>query len=56
MGHLKSRYSTYNGLDTALSLGMQQLREITKIPEITFYWARHTFANIARNKCKIALF
>lgn len=54
VGNLQSRYSTHTGLDTALSLGMQQLREITKIPDITFYWARHTFANIARNKCKIS--
>lgn len=51
IGKLKGRYSTYNGLDTALSKGMRQLREITGIPEITFYWARHSFATIARNKC-----
>lgn len=51
MGTLQSRYSTANGLDTALSLGMKQLRKITGIPDITFYWARHTFATIARNKC-----
>lgn len=53
MGTLKSRYSSANGLDTALSLGMKQLRKITGIPDITFYWARHTFATIARNKCLI---
>jgi len=54
IGRLQSRYTTYNGLDTALSKGMQKLREITNVPDITFYWARHTFANIARNKCKIS--
>ncbi|MDO3644722.1 site-specific integrase [Mucilaginibacter sp. L3T2-6] len=53
-GILKSRYTTHNGLDTALSKGMRQLRTITGIPEITFYWARHTFASIARNKCRIS--
>ncbi|MCC8409083.1 hypothetical protein LJ707_09085 [Mucilaginibacter sp. UR6-1] len=54
MGTLQSRYSTNNGLDTALSQGMKQLRKLTGIENITFYWARHTFANIARNKCKIS--
>jgi hypothetical protein len=53
IGKLQDRYSTYNGLDTALSKGMQQLRKITDIADITFYWARHTFATIARNKCQI---
>src|SRR6202012_1532997 len=41
------------GLDTALSKGMQQLRKVTGIADITFYWARHTFATIARNKCQM---
>lgn len=53
IGKLQSRYSTYNGLDTALSKGMQQVRKITGITDITFYWARHTFATIARNKCQM---
>ena len=53
IGNLQSRYTTHNGLDTALSKGMRQLRKITGIPEITFYWARHTFATIARNKCRM---
>lgn len=53
VGKLKNRYSTYNGLDTALSKGMKHLREATGISDITFYWARHTFATIARNKCKL---
>jgi hypothetical protein len=53
IGKLHQRYSTYNGLDTALSKGMKLLRKITGIPDITFYWARHTFATIARNKCQM---
>ena len=28
---------------------MQQLRTITGVPDITFYWARHSF----RNKCQM---
>lgn len=53
IGKLRDRYSTYNGLDTALSKGMKLLRKMTGIPDITFYWARHTFATIARNRCKM---
>lgn len=24
------------------------------LSEVTFYWARHTFANVARNKCRMS--
>jgi integrase len=51
---LSCRYKTYGGLDTALSKGMEQLRKITDIADITFYWARHTFANTARNACRMS--
>jgi len=50
---LAKRYSTYNGLNTALSKGMVELREITGIETITLYRARHTFANTARNVCRM---
>jgi integrase len=51
---LSVRYSAYDGLDTALSMGMKQLRKLTGIPGITIYWARHTFATIARNSCRMS--
>jgi len=51
---LTVRYFHYDGLDTALSEGMKQLRKLTGIPGITHYWARHTFATIARNTCRIS--
>jgi integrase len=51
---LPVRYFHYDGLDTALSEGMKQLRKLTGIPGITLYWARHTFATIARNACRIS--
>ncbi|MBS1529008.1 MAG: site-specific integrase [Bacteroidetes bacterium] len=54
IGCLSERYATSNGLDTALSKGMEHLRKITGIPEFTFYWARHTFANTARNDCRMS--
>ena len=49
-GKLKLRYADHNCLDTALSKGMGQIQKLTGIPAVTFYWARHTFANVARNK------
>jgi integrase len=51
---LASRYATTKGFDGALNKGMAQIRKITGIPEITFYWARHSFANCARNDCRIS--
>ena len=52
-GTFKGRYANYKGLDKALSKGFEVLREITGLKEITFYWARHTFANLAYNVCKL---
>jgi hypothetical protein len=52
---LSTRYSTYTGLDTALCKGMKQLRIITGLSmPFTYYWARHSFASIARNKCGVS--
>jgi integrase len=51
---LRDRYSSSKGFDGALSKGMKKLREITGIPEITYYWARHSFANCARNDCRFS--
>lgn len=51
---LPNRFSNYNGLNTALSKGMVELRKITDIDSITLYWARHTFANTARNVCRMS--
>ncbi|WP_256009467.1 phage integrase SAM-like domain-containing protein [Desertivirga xinjiangensis] len=52
VGILSERYSTHTGLSTALSYGMRKLQKLLEIEEVTFYWARHTFATLARNKCR----
>ncbi|MDP9075902.1 MAG: site-specific integrase [Bacteroidota bacterium] len=52
---LNEKYATHTGLDEALSMGMKDLRGLTGIPELTFYWARHTFATLARNKCRLSM-
>lgn len=53
-GTLQYRYNTIQNLNRAIGKGMLQIREITGIKFITFYWARHTFANLARNKCRMS--
>jgi integrase len=53
-GTLNTRYTTLYNLNKAIGKGMHQIREITGINCITFYWARHTFANLARNKCRMS--
>ncbi|MDB5024520.1 MAG: recombinase, partial [Mucilaginibacter sp.] len=53
VGKLQDKYTTYNGLDTSLSKGLRELRQLSGVPDITFYWARHTFATLARNKCRM---
>jgi len=52
---LNEKYATHTGLDEALSMGMKDLRLVTGIRELTFYWARHTFATLARNKCRLSM-
>jgi len=42
------------GLDAAINDGMKQLRLITGIKNVTFYYARLSFANTARNNCKLS--
>ncbi|MFC0514699.1 phage integrase SAM-like domain-containing protein [Mucilaginibacter angelicae] len=53
IGKLSKRYTNSENLDRAINRGLKEIsRNIEKLPEITFYWARHSFGNIARNKCR----
>lgn len=54
LGKLRNRYSSTDRLNWALCKGMEQLRKLTGIPELTLYWARHTFATTARNDCRMS--
>jgi hypothetical protein len=49
---LSDRYSSIGCLNKALSKGMKDLNVTTRIADFTYYWARHSFGNIARNKCR----
>ncbi len=46
------QYSSIDNFNKALSFGMRDLSKITGIPDLTFYAARHTFGNLARNTCR----
>jgi hypothetical protein len=53
IGKLDKRYTNSENLDRAVNRGLKKLsNDIKELPEITFYWARHSFGNIARNKCR----
>lgn len=52
IGKLQSRFSSHTGLSTALSQGLRRIQEGAEIPDVTFYWARHSFATLARNACR----
>ena len=54
LGKLNERYCDVKGLDKALSKGMEALCKSAKLNGITFYWARHSFASIARNDCRFS--
>lgn len=52
LGKLQNRFTTHSGLSTALSQGFRKFRKDIGVPEISYYWARHTFATLARNTCR----
>ncbi|MBC6111175.1 phage integrase SAM-like domain-containing protein [Pedobacter fastidiosus] len=54
IGVLSIRYSTIGGLNKALSSGMKDLCKMLSLDDITYYWARHTVGNLARNKCRMS--
>ncbi|EHQ26500.1 site-specific integrase [Mucilaginibacter paludis] len=51
---LGERYATIGNLNAALSEGMVEVCKTTELSGITYYWARHTFGNLARNKCRMS--
>ncbi|RZJ23731.1 MAG: recombinase [Acinetobacter sp.] len=51
---LSQRYSTICGLNKALSRGMKDVCKLVSVDGITYYWARHTVGNLARNKCRMS--
>lgn len=54
LGKLHTRYCSSHGLDRAIKEGMVIINKKTGLTGITYYWARHSFANLARNKCRMS--
>jgi integrase len=46
------RYSSIDNLNKALNLGLKVIGEKIGVPNLTFYHARHSFGNLARNTCR----
>ncbi|EOR96501.1 hypothetical protein ADIARSV_0285 [Arcticibacter svalbardensis MN12-7] len=51
---LHIRYNSFENLDRAINEGLKAVSERAELFGITFYWARHTFANLGRNKCRMS--
>lgn len=54
IGNLSIRYSDIGSLNKALSCGMKEVCKLISYSGITYYWARHTVGNLARNKCRMS--
>jgi integrase len=49
---LYTRYAEIGNLNAALNKGLKEVGKLIDEEDLTFYWARHTFGNLARNKCR----
>ncbi|MBT2560068.1 site-specific integrase [Pedobacter sp. ISL-68] len=54
IGTISQRYGNIGSLNKALSAGMRELCKQIDAKGITYYWARHTVGNLARNKCRMS--
>ncbi len=54
IGNLSQRYTNIGGLNKALSRGMKEVCKLISVNGLTYYWARHTVGNLARNKCRMS--
>lgn len=54
LNNLSPRYTNIEGLNKALCSGMKEVCKLISENGITYYWARHTVGNLARNKCRMS--
>lgn len=54
IGNLHTRYCRSQALDRAIKQGMEVVNKNAGLSGITYYWARHSFGNLARNKCRMS--
>ena len=55
LGKLSKRYNNSQNFDRSLNTGLKSLGKKIDMPSFTFYWARHSFGNIARNVCRFSV-
>jgi integrase len=48
----KIHYKNHILFDGALNMGFKEIEKITGIERVTMYYARHSFATLARNECR----
>src|SRR6202000_1742666 len=51
---LSKEYSEIGNLNKALNKGLKIIGEAIGVKGLSFYYARHSFGNLARNKCRKA--
>jgi hypothetical protein len=51
-GRLREDYCEIGNLNKALNKGLKVIGIAIGVPDLSFYWARHSFGNLARNKCR----
>jgi len=51
---LCSSYNRFENLDRAINEGMKSINRNVGLSGVTLYWARHSFANLGRNKCRMS--
>jgi hypothetical protein len=50
--YLTIKYCEIGNLNKALNSGLKVIGDAIGVPDLSFYWGRHTFGNLARNKCR----
>jgi hypothetical protein len=53
-GTLQKRYANKAGLNAAINHGLKKVSEVSGVPNIDFYDARHTVGSEARNTCRFS--
>ena len=49
----RSMYADFRGFNSAVNEGLKEVARLCGVPKLTTYYARHTWATLARNACGI---
>ena len=48
-----TRYADFRGFNKAVNAGLDEVGRMSGVPDLTTYYARHTWATLARNACGV---